>query len=109
MEVNELNDRNQYYSFHVTGQNSLDPNFHTTIQFDVTQAVLRIINQVYTGTRGLILTGGENFLPEGLFTSVSPDFYYREFRFMGTAAVDQAHRPQLKITYSLVNDLGEGK
>ncbi len=110
MQLDELDDRNQYYSFHVTGQNSLDPKYHKTIQFDVTQAVLRIINQVYPGTRGLILTAGEDFLPEGGFISVNPDFYYREFRFKGTAAAEQTQRPQLKITYSIVNDLdGEGK
>ena len=110
MELDELDDSNQYYSFHVTGQTSLDPAYNETIQFDVTQAVLRIINQVYTGTRGLILTAGEDFLPEGGSTSVNPDFYYREFRFMGAAAADQTQRPQLKITYSIVNELDrEGK
>lgn len=108
--VSALNDPSQRYSFHVTGQSSLDPTLNTTIQFDVTQAILRIINNVYTGTRGFILSAGENFLPEGAFTSVSPDFYYREFRFMGTAAADPLQRPQLKITYSVVSDLdGEGK
>ncbi len=97
------------YSFHVTGQNALDPTRNTIVQFDITQAILRIINQVYTGTRGLLLTAGEDFFPEGLSTSVNPDFYYREFRFMGAAAADQAQRPQLKITYSVVNELeGEG-
>lgn len=105
MNLDELDDPNDYYSFHVTGQASLDPTYNETIQFDVTQAVLRIINQVYPGTRGLILTGGENFFPEGRFTSISPDFYYREFRFMGAAAADQTQRPQLKITYSIVSDL----
>ena len=105
MDLDELNDSNEYYSFYVTGQTSLAPSYNETIQFDVTQAVLRIINQVYPGTRGLILTAGEDFLPEGRFISVSPDFYYREFRFMGAAAADQTQRPQLKITYSIVNDL----
>jgi hypothetical protein len=99
----------QRYSFRVTGQTSLDPNLNTTIQFDVTQAILRVINQVYAPqTRGFLLSAGENFFPEGLSTSVSPDFYYREFQFMGTAAVDPLQRPQLKITYSVVNDLDEG-
>jgi hypothetical protein len=114
MELSELRDADpifgsERYSFHVIGQRSLDPLHQGVIQFDVTQAILRIINQVYTGTRGLILTGAENFLPEGV-NEVDPDFYYREFRFMGTAAADQTHRPQLKITYSVVNELnGEGK
>jgi hypothetical protein len=108
VELSELNDPSQRYSFHITGQNSLDPTLHTIIQFDVTQAMLRVINNVYSGTRGFILAGGENFLPEGGFISVSPDFYYREFRFLGTDAEDPLHRPQLKITYSVVNDLDEG-
>ncbi len=113
MEITELWDAglnaSQRYSYHVTGARSLDPYHMETIQFDVTQAILRIINQVYTGTRGLILTGAEDFFPEGS-AEVDPDFYYREFRFKGTAAADQTHRPQLKITYSVVNDLdGEEK
>jgi hypothetical protein len=108
IELDELNDPSQRYSFYVTGQNSLDPTYHTTINFDVTQAILRVVNQVYTGTRGFILTAGEDFLPTGSFSSVSPDFYYREFRFMGSAAADPEMRPQLKITYSLVDDLVEG-
>ena len=106
--LDDLNDPNDRYSFHVTGQNSLDPGRNAIIQFDVTQAILRIVNEVYFGTRGLILTGGEDFLPEGSFISVNPDFYYREFQFFGTSAVDPAHRPQLKITYSVVNDLEKG-
>ncbi len=108
--VNVLNDPSQRYSFRVTGQTNLDPNFNTTIQFDVTQAILRIINQVYAPqTRGFLLSAGEDFFPEGGFSStVSPDFYYTDFRFMGTAAVDPLHRPQLKITYSVVNDLDGG-
>jgi len=108
VELSELIDPSERYSFHVTGQNSLDPTLHTIIQFDVTQAMLRVINNVYSGTRGFILTGGEDFLPEGGFIPVNPDFYYREFRFMGTNAEDPLHRPQLKITYSVVNDLDEG-
>ncbi len=113
MEITELWDASltgaERYSYHVTGGQSMDPPRMDTVQFDVTQAILRIINQVYYGTRGLILTGAEDFLPEGS-REVNPDFYYREFRFKGTGAADQAHRPQLKITYSVVNDLdGEGK
>jgi hypothetical protein len=104
----DLNDPGRRYSFHVTGQNSLDPSYNETIQFDVTQAVLRVINQVYTGTRGLILTGGEKFLPEGSSSPVSPDFYLTEFRFLGSAAANPDQRPQLKITYSVVNDLDQG-
>jgi len=106
--LDDLNDRSDRYSFRVTGQTSLDPSFNAIIQFDVTQAILRIINNVYYGTRGLILTGGEDFLPEGVTTKVNPDYYYREFQFMGTSAADPAHRPQLKITYSIVNDLEKG-
>lgn len=107
IELDELNDPSERYSFYVTGQNSLDPTYHTTINFDVTQAILRVVNHVYSGTRGFILTAGEDFLPTGNFSSVSPDFYYREFRFMGSAAANDTLRPQLKITYSLVDDLVE--
>ena len=106
--VNDLNDLHDRYSFHITGQNSLDPGINANIQFDVTQAILRVINDVYYGTRGLILTGGEDFFPEGFSSPVNPDFYYREFRFFGSAAADSVHRPQLKITYSVVDDLEEG-
>jgi len=109
IRLKDLNDPKQFYSFYVTGNTSLDPNLDTTIQFDVTQAVLRVINDVYEGTRGLLLTGGEDFLPVGSFVSVSPDFYYREFRFLGSGAALPEERPQLKITYSVVNDVtGEG-
>ncbi len=105
IDLETLRDPAQRSSFHITGQTSLDPTFHEVIQFDVTQAILRIINEVYTGTRGFVLVGGENFVPEGIFTSVNPDFYYREFHFLGTSALDPVHRPQLKFTYSIVNDI----
>jgi hypothetical protein len=108
VELDLINDPSERYSFHVTGQNSLDPTFHTTINFDVSQAILRVNNEVYAGTRGFLLTGAEDFLPEGFFDPTPPDFYYREFRFFGAAAADPAQRPYLKITYSVVNDLEEG-
>lgn len=108
--LRDINDPYQYYSFYVTGQTSLDPRLNQVINFDVTQAILRIINNVYDGTRGLLLTGGEKFLPVGLSSYVTPDFFYEEFRFMGTGAADPADRPQLKITYSIVNEInGESK
>lgn len=108
MDLDDLNDPSDRYSFYVNGQNSVDPAVQTTINFDVTQAILRINNQVYSGTRGFILTGAEDFLPVGAFDAVLPDFYYREFRLMGSAAADPEQRPRLMITYSLVNDLEDG-
>ncbi len=110
MELDELNDPSDRFSFVVTGATSLDPVLEETIQFDVTQAILRIINEVYLGTRGFLLTDDEDFYAGIRSTAVNPDFYYREFRFKGTGDANQAHRPQLKITYSVVNDLnGEGE
>jgi hypothetical protein len=110
INVLDLNDPSARYSFIVTGATSLDPTLEETIQFDVTQAILRIINNVYLGTRGFLLTDEETFYPGLSSTGVNPDFYYREFHFKGSADGDQAHRPQLKITYSVVNELnGEGE
>ena len=108
--VTEVSDLSQTYSFYLTGQGGLDPFLDRTIQFDVTQAILRVINNVYVGQRGFLLTGAEDNFPTGLLSPVNPDFYYREFRFLGTGAANPEDRPQLKITYSLVDELqGEGK
>ncbi len=110
VNVNALKDLSDRFSFLVTGANSLDPALEETIQFDVTQAILRIINNVYLGTRGFLLTDDEDFYAGFRSTAVNPDFYYREFHFKGSADANPDHRPQLKITYSVVNELnGEGE
>jgi len=69
------------------------------LAFDVTTLVQRVVNDVYTDPRGLVLTAGEDVFPTYDLTTVDPDFYFTEFRFFGTAAADSL-RPRLEITYS---------
>ena len=90
----------------VDGQFSLDPTYHYRMGFNVTTSVQRMINGVYEGTRGFILTPGEDFLPNFDTTTLDPDFYFNQFNFFGTAAVDTL-RPRLMITYS-VNETIQG-
>ncbi len=94
----------------VTGQTSMDPALNRTIRFDVTQAVQRLVNHVYEGERGLVITAGEDFAPLYDQGSIDPEFYLSQFDFLGFAAADSLERPHLEITYSLSGDLsGEGE
>ncbi len=91
----------------VTGQTSLDPTFNRDIRFDVTQAVQRMVNQVYEGERALVMTAGEDFAPLYDQGSLDPEFYFSQFDFLGFAAPDSL-RPHLEITYSLSDSLVTG-
>jgi len=101
-----LTDLNRY-TYNITGWNSLDPTRLRTVEFDVTTAVQRIINNVYEGTRGFMITAGEDFYPTYDISGTDPDFYFIQFNFFGTSAPDSL-RPKLKITYSGLGDLGGG-
>ena len=91
----------------ITGMISLDPTVNRLLEFNVTTAVQRMINGVYEGTRGFILTPGEDFLPSYDTTTLDPDFYFNQFNFFGTADPDTLFRPRLKITYT-VNEIIQG-
>lgn len=93
--------------FVVTGMTSIDPTYNRDLRFDVTQAVQRIVNGVYTGTRGLVLTAGEDFAPTYDQGTVDPDFYFGQFQFYGLSAADSL-RPRIEVTYSLDGAVGGG-
>lgn len=94
-------------TYRISGMSSLDPAYNGVMQFNITQAVQRYVNSVYTGDRGLILTAGEDIFPNYDLSSVDPDFYFTQFNFFGTAAPDSL-RPQLRITYSGADELTGG-
>ncbi len=93
--------------YRISGMTSLDPTFNHVMQFNVTQAVQRMINNVYDNERGLILTAGEDFFPNYDLSSVDPDFYFTQFNFFGLSAPDSL-RPQLRITYSGLDEISGG-
>lgn len=103
LPLDDLNDA----TYQISGMTSLDPTFHAVMQFNVTQAVQRLINNVYDNERGLIMTAGEDFFPNYDLSTVDPDFYFTQFNFFGTSAPDSL-RPQLRITYSGVDELTGG-
>ena len=90
-----------------TGMASLDPTLHHKLEFNVTTSVQRVVNGVYEGTRGFLLTAGEDVFSTYDLTSIDPDFYFTQFNFFGTAEADTTLRPRLKITYSLIEDINE--
>ncbi len=94
-------------TYNISGMTSLDPYTHEKMDFVVTSAIQRIINDVYEGDRGFILTAGEDIYPVYNLTGVGPDFYFNQFDFFGTSAADTL-RPKLKITYSSIDDLSGG-
>ena len=77
---------------------SADPTYNVGFGFNVTTTIQRYVNGAYTGVRGLVLTGGEDFL--GGTNAMGPGFWLSRFNFYGTAAADSL-RPRLEITYSL--------
>lgn len=93
--------------YRISGMTSLDPTYNGVLQFNVTQAIQRIVNSVYEGEKGLIMTAGEDIFPSYDLSTVDPDFYFTQFNFFGTAAPDSL-RPQLRITYSGVDELTGG-
>ncbi|MGD9549018.1 MAG: hypothetical protein AB7V45_15930 [Candidatus Krumholzibacteriia bacterium] len=103
MTLDELGDA----VYVITGQTSVDPALNRDLGFDVTQAVQRIVNEVYEGERGLVLTAGEDFAPAYDQGVIDPEFYFSQFRFLGTAAADSL-RPRLEITYSLSEEITGG-
>ncbi|MCP4291069.1 MAG: hypothetical protein GY780_04440 [bacterium] len=94
-------------TYNITGMSSLDPTYNTKLQFNVTSAVQRIVNDVYEGERGFILTAGEDIFPNYNISTVDPDFFFSQFNFFGTSAADTL-KPVLKITYSSVDELAGG-
>ena len=94
-------------TYTIAGMTSLDPTYNDVMQFNVTQAVQRLVNEVYEGEKAFILTLGEDAFPVYDLTTVDPDFYFNQFNFYGTAAADSL-RPHLRITYSGVDELTEG-
>lgn len=93
--------------YSISGMVNLDPVLNDNLEFNVTTAVQRIINHVYEGQRGFILTAGEDFLPAWDNSSEDPDFFFSQFNFFGSSAADSL-RPRLKISYSLVSDIEGG-
>lgn len=91
----------------ITGQTSVDPAVNRDLGFDVSQAVQRIVNEVYEGERGLVVTAGEDFAPSYDQGTIDPEFYFSQFRFLGTSAADSL-RPRLEITYSLSEEITGG-
>lgn len=90
----------------ISGMTSLDPLHNSSMTFNVTAAIQRLVNDVYEGDRSLVLSAGEDFFPSYDLTTVDPDFFFVRFNFYGTAA-DETLRPRLKITYSLIDDFQE--
>lgn len=90
-------------TYAITGQSSLGPKAVRHLAFDVTTLVQRLVNDVYTNPRGLVLTASEDIFPTYDLTAVDPDFYFTEFHFFGTAAADSL-RPRLEITYTRHED-----
>jgi len=97
------------YTYTISGMTSLDPTYNDVLQFNVTQAIQRMVNSVYEGDKGFIMTAGESIFPNYNITAVNPDFYFTQFNFFGTAA-DDTLRPHIRVTYSTVDELsGEGQ
>jgi hypothetical protein len=97
-------------AYRISGMVNLDPTLNEFLEFNVTTAIQRIVNNVYEGERGFILTAGEDFFPAYDLDSVDPDFFFTQFNFFSSSEADTLRWPTLKITYSLVDELeGEGK
>ncbi len=94
-------------TYTISGMTSLDPTYNDVMQFNVTQAIQRLVNSVYEGEKAFIMTLGEDAFPVYDLSTVDPDFYFNRFNFFGSAAADSL-RPQLRITYSGVDELTEG-
>lgn len=95
------------WAYLITGMTNLDPTYHAELQFNVTVAVQRMVNDVYEGERGFILTAGETFFPTYNLTAVPSDFFFSQFIMFGTNAAESL-RPQLRISYSSVDELTGG-
>jgi len=96
----------------LSGENGVVPTTDEVVELEVTVGVQRYVNRVNEEPKGLFLTAGEIMIVDlvPLFrygTGLTPDFYYRQFNFHGTSAAPEM-RPRLKITYSLIDELGGG-
>lgn len=100
------------YLFLLSGWRGLDPESSENLELEVTNAVQRYINRVTEGTKGIMISTWE-FPPlsggsRGTGSFLPPvDYYYQRFNFYGTAA-PEGQRPRLKVTYTLVDELGGG-
>jgi hypothetical protein len=104
--------REPEFLFLLAGWRGLDPETSAGLELEVTTAVQRYINRVTEGTKGIMISTWE-FPPlsggsRGTGSILPPvDYYFQRFNFFGTAAAaDQ--RPKLRVTYTLVDELGEG-
>jgi len=93
--------------YQISGMVNLDPILNAHLEFNVTTAVQRIVNDVYEGDRAFIMTAGEDFFPSYDIDSLDPDFYFTQFSFFGSSAADSL-RPKLKISYTQVDAIEEG-
>ena len=106
MTVDDLGSR----IFQITGVTNADPYQVITYEFNVTEYVQRRVNEVYEGTRGIVVGVGEWF-NTGYQQTPTAEFYFNEIRFMGTSAPDSLQMPHLRITYTRIGDIrigGEG-
>jgi len=94
--------------YSISGMVNLDPVLNDYLEFNVTTARQRIVNSVYEGDRGFILTAGEDFLPSYDVDAMDPDFFFTQFEFFGTSAADSL-RPHLNISYSSIEEINGGE
>lgn len=92
-------------TYGIVGMSGLQPTSTHRMEFNITTAVQRIVNGAYEGTRGFILTAGEDFTNYDTST-LDPDLYLNQFVFYGPNATDPVLRPRLKITYSVAGSAG---
>lgn len=97
--------------YQISGMVNLDPILNEHLEFNVTTAVQRIVNEVYEGDRAFVMTAGEDFFPSYDIDSLDPDFFFTQFSFFGTSPdVPDSLRPKLKISYTQMDVIeGEGK
>ncbi len=95
--------------YQISGMVNLDPKLNEHLEFNVTTAVQRIVNNVYEGERAFIMTAGEDFFPSYDIDAMDPDFFFTQFSFYGTSdAVADSLRPKLKISYTQMNAIEGG-
>ncbi len=97
--------------YQISGMVNLDPILNQDLEFNVTTAVQRVVNEVYEGERAFIMTAGEDFFPSYDADAVDPDFFFTQFSFFGNAdSVPDSLRPKLNITYTQMDVIeGQGK
>jgi len=96
--------------YEINGQLSLKPWETTRLNLIVTSAVQRMVNEVYTGRRGFLLTAGEAEFASVAGAGFDPGLLMQRFWFYGDDAPADSLRPYLQITYTRTNELtGEGR